>query len=418
MVPSLVFRRRSKNWFSFPPLINAVKIAFPDISIKLSKNYLDPDLLSAHSDYFIFCDSFQSPSVPQIKKEINYVRFSLAQQKIKAYFIAGGPHASGDPEGTLEMGFDIAVRGEGELILPKLITSLSGHPEGKIFATLSKIEGICFKDESNNIIQTLPTKKVNLDQYLPYSSNPRLHPPIEITRGCPFGCTYCQVSFLFGRKPRHRSLEQISKIVSHYFKIFSGQRQVDIRFITPNAFGYGAKGTKPDFSKVEQLIKTLKMNFPDIRLFLGSFPSEIRPEFISEDSYSLLSELDNENIAIGAQSGSNRILELIHRGHTCTDVIRAVELINESKKTAIVDFILGLPYETRKEQFVSLEFAKSLIAKKARTRFHHFLPLPGTPLANTRPTSIDPKILLEIGELTRKGQNLGSFDLQRKLSAC
>ncbi|MFX1537990.1 MAG: TIGR04013 family B12-binding domain/radical SAM domain-containing protein [Promethearchaeota archaeon] len=417
MTCSVIFRRRSKNWFSFPPLINAVRNIFPKMDIKVLKTYLDPSLSNTSLDSVIFCDSFQSPNASQIGKEVEQAKNHFNHQKMKTYFIAGGPHASGDPEGTLEMGFDIAVVGEGELALPKIINCLSKCYKEDLAINLGKIESIFFKDEDNNIVKTPPNNiKVKLDDYLPYSSDPPLHPPIEITRACPFACTYCQVSFLFGRRMRHRSIEQINNIVDYYVKRFSNQEQVDIRFITPNAFSYGAKGKKPDFFKVKHLIKNLKSNFAHIRLFMGSFPSEIRPEFITEESFPLLSKLNNKIIAIGAQSGSDRILDLIHRGHSTGAVIQAVNLINKSQKTAVVDFILGLPQETHDDQFETLAFAKTLIAKKAKIRFHHFIPLPGTPLANTRPSIIDPELLLEIGRLTTKGHILGSFDLQRRLT--
>ncbi|MFX1250168.1 MAG: TIGR04013 family B12-binding domain/radical SAM domain-containing protein [Promethearchaeota archaeon] len=417
MTSSVIFRRRSKNWFSFPPLISAVRASFPKIAIKVLKTYLDPSLSNTSHGSIIFCDSFQSPSASQIGKELEQAKNHLIHQKMKPYFIAGGPHASGDPEGTLEMGFDIVVVGEGELVLPKIINCLSTCYKEDISTKLRKIEGIFFKDEDNNIVKTPPNNiKVKLDDYLPYSQDPPLHPPIEITRACPFACTYCQVSFLFGRRMRHRSVEQINNIVEYYAKRFSNQKQVDIRFITPNAFSYGAEGKNPDFSKVEHLIKTLKTNFAHIRFFMGSFPSEIRPEFVTEESFPLLNELSNKIIAIGAQSGSDRILDLIHRGHSTSAVIQAVDLINQSQKTAIVDFILGLPQETLGDQFETLAFAKTLIAKKAKIRFHYFLPLPGTPLANTRPSPIDSELLLEIGRLTTKGHIRGSFDLQRRLT--
>ncbi|MFX0065247.1 MAG: TIGR04013 family B12-binding domain/radical SAM domain-containing protein [Candidatus Hermodarchaeota archaeon] len=417
MDSSVVFRRRSKNWFSFPPLISALGTIFPKITIKVLKTYLDPGLSSTSYGSIIFCDSFQSPSASQIGKEVEQAKNHFIHQKMKPYFIAGGPHASGDPEGTLGLGFDIVVVGEGELVLPQIINCLSKCKKEDPSTKLGKIEGIFFRDEDNNIVKTPPNNtKVELDNYLPYSPDPPLHPPIEITRACPFACTYCQVSFLFGRRMRHRSIEQINNIVDYYVKRFSNQKQVDIRFITPNAFSYGAKDKKPDFSKVERLIGSLKTNFAHIRLFMGSFPSEIRPEFITEESFPLLSKLNNKIIAIGAQSGSNRILDLINRGHSTSAVIQAVNLINQAQKTAIVDFILGLPQETRDDQFETLAFAKTLIAKKAKIRFHHFLPLPGTPLANTRPSPIDSELLLEIGRLTTKGHILGSFDLQRRLT--
>src|SRR3990172_3477378 len=132
---------------------------------------------------------------------------------------------------------------------------------------------------------------------------------IEITRGCPFSCAYCANPQLFGHAMRHRSIDMVSK----YAKFLR-----DVRFTSPNAFAYGSDGKLPRIEKIESLLRTLSPG----RIFFGTFPSEVRPEFIKGNILELVSDYcENTVINMGGQSGSQRILEIIGRKHTVEDII-------------------------------------------------------------------------------------------------
>ena len=63
------------------------------------------------------------------------------------------------------------------------------------------------------------------------------------------------------------------------------------------------------------------------RIFFGTFPSEVRPESVKEETLRITQELgDNDNLTMGAQSGSPKILASIRRGHTVEQVFDAVDL--------------------------------------------------------------------------------------------
>lgn len=87
------------------------------------------------------------------------------------------------------------------------------------------------------------------------------------------------------------------------------------------------------------------------RFFFGTFPSEVRPEFVTEESVELVRKYcANDSLSLGAQSGSGRILKEIRRGHTVEDSISAVECCLEHEIVPAVDFIFGLPTETEEDQ--------------------------------------------------------------------
>jgi B12-binding domain/radical SAM domain protein len=313
-------------------------------------------------------------------------------------FIAGGPHPSGCPEETLEY-FDYVVIGEGEETLPELVRVLmaGGDP--------GEVKGIAYKNpDTGRIIQTPERPHVNLDSY-PCFDPKKLRAPIEISRGCPWGCKYCQTPRLFGREVRHRSIDSILKNAQYYD---------DLRFIASNAFAYGSDGIHPRFDKVEKLLSALH-ELPNKKIFFGTFPSEVRPEFVTEESVELVRKYcANDSLSLGAQSGSDRILKEIRRGHTVEDSISAVECCLEHEIVPAVDFIFGLPTETEEDQEKSLELVRWICEKGGTVRAHYMTPLPGTPYASATPSEVSDRVRKELGKLALGGKLTGYWEKHRK----
>ena len=313
-------------------------------------------------------------------------------------FIAGGPHPSGSPEETLEY-FDYVVIGEGEETLPELVKAIleSGNPQ--------KVPGIAYRDaETGKVIRTPKRPYADLDSY-PCFNPEKLRAPIEISRGCPWGCKYCQTPRLFGREVRHRSIDSIVKNARYYN---------DLRFIASNAFGYGSNGIHPRFDKVEKLLSALH-KLPDKKIFFGTFPSEVRPEFVTDESVELVKKYcANNSLSLGAQSGSDRILKEIQRGHTVGNSISAVECCLDHEIVPVVDFIFGLPTETEEDQEKSLDLVRWICKKGGIVRAHYLTPLPGTPYSSAVPAEVSDQVRRELGKLALGGKLTGYWEKPRK----
>ncbi len=313
-------------------------------------------------------------------------------------FIAGGPHPSGVPEETLEY-FDYVVLGEGEETLPELVKIIQkgGDPE--------KVKGIAYRDSGTGKVVITPKRPyADLDIY-PCFDPEKLRAPIEISRGCPWGCRYCQTPRLFGREVRHRSIDSILKNARHYN---------DLRFIASNAFAYGSDGIHPRFDKVEKLLSAL-YELPDKKIFFGTFPSEVRPEFVTDESAELVRKYcANDSLSLGAQSGSDRILKEIQRGHTVEDSISAVECCLEHEIVPAVDFIFGLPTETEEDQEKSLDLVRWICRKGGTVRAHYLTPLPGTPYASAVPAKVSDGVRRELGKLAFGGKLTGHWEKNEK----
>jgi B12-binding domain/radical SAM domain protein len=364
------FRWNNKNAYSIAallPLVDARLVGEPKPGIMLY--------------------SFATAQAEEIYKEIS----DADAGGVDAIYIAGGPHPSAMPEEVLEY-FDYVILGEGEDTLPKLIKAIARgvDPGG--------VQGIAYS-ENGRVIFTGRREPIDLDLYPPFG---KILAPIEISRGCPWKCAYCQTSRLFGCKMRHRSIANIAKYA---------RRHKDIRLTSPNSLAYGSDGRAPRLDKVESLLRSLsELKRP---IYFGTFPSEVRPEFISHESLELITTYcANKTLSIGGQSGSPDVLRAIGRGHGVEQVEEACDLCREHRLIPQVDLIFGLPMESSEDQMATLDLAKRIVRDGGRIRAHYFMPLPGTPLATALPSTLAEGVEAELGQMALEGRLTGSWNVR------
>ncbi|WP_321508421.1 TIGR04013 family B12-binding domain/radical SAM domain-containing protein [uncultured Methanoregula sp.] len=293
--------------------------------------------------------------------------------------IAGGPHATACHE-DLARYADYVIVGEGEHTLPRLLDELAGGRSGRI-------PGVATGDYYEPAHSC-----VRLDAYPAFSE---IKGYVELSRGCPFSCGYCQTPQIFGHCMRHRSIDEAARYANRY-----GQA----RFVSPNAFAYGSDGIHPRWEKIERLLSKIKSE-----IYFGTFPCEVRPEFVCKEGLDLVNRYcSNTKLHFGAQSGSDAVLGRLNRGHTTSDVIHATELCREYGVTPIVDFIVGFPFETDEDQEQTAELIR-WVARSGKVHVHRFIPLPGTPLAGgtARPLLKETENLC--GTLALAGKLTGSW---------
>ena len=404
----LNYNKNNKN--SFNVLIAALETT--DIIEYIDVFFVENDLygflsrLTKSYETIVIGFSFFTTQIFEIVEVIKIIRKKFNSE---VFLLAGGPHPTGDPIGTLRMGFDLIFLGEAEETLIEFFKKMNNNEDYK------KIKGIAYLDENKNYIFTGKRQLVDLNRYPPFPLKYGKSSPIEITRGCPYMCYFCQTPYILGNKPRYRSIDEICK----YVKILKERNQLDVRFITPNAFSYGSvDGKILNVSKLEELLIKLKeITNPNGRIFLGSFPSEVRPEHINENTIELIKTYCyNDNIVIGAQSGSQRVLDLCHREHTIKDIDNAVDLTLKAGFKAYVDFIFGLPEENEEDIKLTTKLMHNLARKGAKIHAHSFIPLPQTPFAKKSPKKIRGKVQKSIKTLTSTGFAFGDWKTQEHLA--
>lgn len=346
--------------------------------------------------------SFFSASFPEVARELAAVR--AATPAARALHVAGGPHASADPAGTLAAGFDLVALGEGEETFPALLARVARGEDARAGPGLAWREG-------DRVRSTGRAPPVDLDRFPPCAPRAGRIGPLEITRGCVWACRFCQTSFLFRARFRHRSLESVRRWLGFHREIAAR----DVRFLTPSALSWGSPGEGVDLDAIEALLATAREALgPSGRIFFGGFPSELRPEHVSARALALVRRFcHNRGVIVGAQSGSDRLLAAMGRGHDAAAVRHAVRLALAAGLEPSVDFIFGLPGETEDDREATRALVVELAEAGARVHAHAFLPLPGTPWAGAPAGVLDPRTALLLERLASRGRAHGRWKAQQ-----
>jgi B12-binding domain/radical SAM domain protein len=337
----------------------------------------------------LLCFSFTTMALEESVRALRKIQQEIDDLRpgVPILAMAGGPHPTGDPRGTLHAGFDMVAVGEAEETFRDLVSRLlEADPGLASLPSLASLPGTaCFVGGRFHFTER--RSGVDINRYLPIPD--RLDRPIhlEITRGCRFGCKYCQTASLFGPGERHRSPEQVARcarhIVEHGFD--------HVRLLAPNALAYGSrKKGEANLRALDRLFSHLRSELGgETKIFLGSFPSEVRPDYVSHEALALLkAHVANDNLILGAQSGSEAVLKRMNRGHGPAEILRSVRLTLDAGFKVYVDMMYGLPEESEAEQLESLGLTEELVRMGAKINAHTFMPLPGTPFAAAQPAPI------------------------------
>ncbi len=335
-----------------------------------------------------------------------FLEFALEVARAASRYpvVAGGPHAEGAYWQLLRLGVEAAVVGDGEAAMEGLALYYQGE------ADISDVPNIAHM--SNGRPRVNRQVLVDLDDYEPYSVEHGLFPPIEIMRGCTHRCKFCQVPWLFKSNVRFRSPGNVVEAA----RVYVANSKRHVRFIAPVGFAYMSSDLRtPNVEAIESLLRGVREagGIP----YLGSFPSETRPETVTDEVLKIVARYaGNRKVSVGLQSASDRLLESVNRGHSVEDAMRAVDRILAHGLTPVVDIIMGMPGETREDVEATVKAMFDLASKGARLRLHYFLPLPGTPLARSRPEPLSPLYRKAVTRLLGRGVLEGDWVDQEKLA--
>jgi len=302
----------------------------------------------------------------------------------------GGVHASLLPEETLRNDFvDIVVVGEGERTLVELARCIRNG------TSLGEVDGIAFRDKGVHItkarrfIENLDMYEpawdlVSLDKYYrPLGRTGRRALDIVTSRGCPHGCTFCYNTSFNRRKWRAHSVEFVVSQV----RMLRQRYGVDsIKFQDDNFFTHKARA------------------FAVLEAIEVPWYAEIRADYFCEEDIDRMKILRCENLFIGAESGSDRVLgEIAKKGIRTKHVVTAVRLCRD-KINLTLSFIIGFPGESRAELFQTLDFIADLrdLCKSNMIMLNTLVLVPGTEIYDRFPEEDKPRATWEWASLTRQ----------------
>jgi B12-binding domain/radical SAM domain protein len=410
-MPALAFIANRNNPNSIAALTGALeadgRTQALDLHFPWHDEHILPRLaaLARATDRLVVALSFATADLPGVAGLLADVQ-SLHP---RPFIVAGGPHASARPGEVLQLGADAVVVGEGEKALPDLMARvLAGE-------AVAGMPGVAVLTGDGRLAEGPRPRPVDLDAYPPLGVAHRRFGSIEITRGCPCACAFCQTSFLFGGQMRHRSVEGVVGWVQR--AMVAGYSYV--RFVSPNAFAYQSEdnGRTANLEAIEGLLRAMAGLVGREQVYFGTFPSEVGPETVTAEAVALVRRYcGNDNLIFGAQTGSDRLLRKLHRNHTVADVYRAAEVVRDAGLTPVVDMILGLPGEEPEDVSASIRLMEDLVGMGAVLHTHTFMPLPGTPLEDAPPGEVDPALHALLDRLASQGHQVGQWRRQEEIA--
>lgn len=183
----------------------------------------------------------------------------------------------------------------------------------------------------------------DIDETVPYKRTSGDNAWVNIMQGCNNFCTYCIVPYVKGRE-KSRSEENILKEIK---QILSEGKYKKITLLGQNVNSYG-KDLVPSVSFAKLLTDICALD-GDFKLwFMTSHPKDL-----TEDVIDVIASEDKilKDIHLPAQSGNNRILNLMNRKYTREKYLDIIHKIRAKIPNARItsDFIVGFPTETEEE---------------------------------------------------------------------
>lgn len=289
--------------------------------------------------------------------------------KIKAMgipVIMGGPHVTFLTEEALEHA-DFVIRGEGEHALVSFIDAWENGKDFYNVPNLSfKLNGSVIHNPMQPFVEELdelPFPDFSLFKGKPQTVAGRTIVPVQTSRGCPFDCSFCSVTGMFGKKYRYRSTENIIQELKQY-----NQRNNYI-FIYDDNFTANRKRAK------ELLHRMIEDKFR------FKWSTQVRVDVARDlELVGLMKKAGCHTLFIGFESVNPKSLKAMKKQQTVQDMLNATRVLRRHRIHVHGMFVYGFDdddWQTVKE---TVKFAKK--AQLTSTQFLILTPLPGSEFYN------------------------------------
>jgi radical SAM superfamily enzyme YgiQ (UPF0313 family) len=275
---------------------------------------------------------------------IRYIR----ERRAETHIILGGPEVTHHAEKFLRHGADWIVIGEAEETILELVNYIHKHPQRETGLPDShSIAGTAFlkngvyvqsvERQHRKELDTLPypaREKIEMQQYLDAWKNFHGENALSVStmRGCPYTCRWC-CQTVFGLSYRRRSAESVvdelvdiqSKYHPDYFWFVDDVFTISHRWLTEFHQALGRR--------------KLQIRYECIT----------RSDRLSEDVMGLLKSTGCFRVWIGAESGSQRVIDLMDRRVNVEQVREMIKLAKRHQIEAGTFIMLGYPGETEED---------------------------------------------------------------------
>ena len=305
-----------------------------------------------------------TPTIESALKSARVAKEACPDAKV----VIGGPHATFMDRETLaeEPATDIVVRGEGEETLLEIVQQLPSLPK------LEDVKGITFR-KNGQIIRTPDRPFIqNLDalprpayKYIPiekYRIMGKRLLPIMTSRGCPFQCSFCAASQLFGAGFRGRSpknvLDELEWLRDEY-----------------GAEGIAFQDDTLTFNR--KRIMDICDGIIDRKIHLP-WGCGTRADVVTEEILDKMQKAHCNEVCFGVESGCQEMRDALKKRVSTEQIENAIKWAKAAGIFVTVSVILGYPGETRKTLQQTLDFVRKI--EPDDVWLCHATPYPGTEL--------------------------------------
>jgi len=297
--------------------------------------------------------------------------------------ILGGQHATIIDEEVFKDTpcLDIVVYGEGEVTVSELMEVYKGvgYDRGRLLDSplLEGVNGLIFK-RGSSIIKTPPREMIKdldtlpfptrdllpMDRYIPLPNQYKRLPVVHMvtTRGCPYPCTFCSASAVFGKRVRQMSPGRVVEEIRHVMERY-GAREISF------------------WDDTMTINRNWMMEFCNMILRKGidiTWTCYGHVNTVTREVLFKMKEAGCFNIFYGYESGNQGLLDNIAKGVTLDRIREVNRWTKEAGIEVRASFMLGLPGETPDLARKTIDFAIELDPDYAQ--FSLTTPYPGTDL--------------------------------------
>jgi anaerobic magnesium-protoporphyrin IX monomethyl ester cyclase len=277
--------------------------------------------------------------------------------------VVGGPHASALPERTLQEfpSIDVAAVGEGEKMMCELAEAVSA---GNGTERMGDILGIAFRN-GGQVIRTGNRPWLEKPDTLPFPAwhlFPKVFWPVFASRGCPFGCVFCQR--VMGGRVRLRSVGNVLA------ELDALEERVDQRsaWFQDETFGVNRRW-------MEEFLD--EMNARNRRKgYVYIWGGNSRVSLADAQLYRRMKDSGCYALSFGVESGNDEILKRIKKGITRAMALEAIAAAKSSGIQTAAFFIIGHPGESWRTALQTVHLAAKCRADSIAVGV--MVPYPGT----------------------------------------
>jgi anaerobic magnesium-protoporphyrin IX monomethyl ester cyclase len=271
---------------------------------------------------------------------IDIIKF-VKEHLPKTQVILGGPDVRYNAEKYLQQGASFLVLGEGEQTMLEVVEHIKAgnntdQVSGLAFLENGKLKMTAEREKLKDLDE-LPAparEKIDLGKYLAAWKSRHGKSTISVStmRGCPYTCKWCSRG-VYGLSYRRRSPEKVVEELAAIQQAYT----VDSIWFVDDVFTISHKW-------LENFATALKASSLKI-----SYECITRADRMNERVIALLKETGCFRVWIGAESGSQKVIDLMDRRVDVKQVREMIRLTRSSGIEAGTFIMLGYPGETEKD---------------------------------------------------------------------